>query len=153
VPGDLHARFSAISRTYRYYVHTLKDPFLNENSWFVHDVPDVALMNDGADLLLGYEDFTSFSKLHTDVKSNICHLEEARWDETGHRLVFAITADRFLRNMVRAIVGTLMDLGQGKISMAQLKGIIEVKNRSEAGQSVPAHALFLEKVIYPVKLD
>jgi tRNA pseudouridine38-40 synthase len=100
-----------------------------------------------------YEDFTSFSKLHTDVKNNICQLVEAKWDESGHRLMFTITADRFLRNMVRAIVGTLMDLGQGKISMAQFEGIIEAKNRSGAGQSVPAHGLYLEKVVYPLDFN
>jgi tRNA pseudouridine38-40 synthase len=153
VPGDLHARFSASSRTYRYYAHTFKDPFLTEISWFVHDVPDLNVLNQGARLLMKYEDFTSFSKLHTDVKNNICQLVEAKWDESGHRLMFTITADRFLRNMVRAIVGTLMDLGQGKISMAQFEGIIEAKNRSGAGQSVPAHGLYLEKVVYPLDFN
>lgn len=151
-PADLHARFSAISRTYRYYLHTSKDPFLHDTSWFVHDIPDIHAMNQGASLLLGNDDFTSFSKLHSAAKTNICRLVHAAWEQEGHRMIFTVTADRFLRNMVRAMVGTLVGLGQGKIDLEGLAGIIEAKDRSDAGQSVPAHGLFLEKVIYPVSL-
>jgi len=150
VDGDLHARFSAVKRTYRYYIHTRKDPFLNEISWFVYDKPAIESMNKGALMLLGRKDFTSFSKLHSGAKSNICELMVAEWKEEGHQLTFTITADRFLRNMVRAVVGTLVDLGQGKINQEDLLAIIEAKNRSDAGQSVPAHGLFLEEIEYPV---
>jgi tRNA pseudouridine38-40 synthase len=147
-PG-LHARFSALSRTYRYYIHTFKDPFLEETSWYVHDLLDHERMEEGCKMLLATSDFTSFSKLHSAAKTNICHLTEAAWTRDGSRLVFTVTADRFLRNMVRAMVGTLVDLGKGKITIEDLKAIIEAKDRSDAGQSVPAHGLFLEKIIYP----
>lgn len=150
VESGMHARFSAVSRTYLYYIHNYKDPFLNDRSWFVHEPLDLDAMNEGARLLMGYDDFTSFSKLHSAAKTNICHISAASWSLSGSQLRFEITADRFLRNMVRAIVGTLVELGQGKISLDQLKDIIEAKNRSEAGQSVPAHGLFLEKVVYPL---
>jgi len=152
VADNLHARFSAISRTYQYHIHTFKDPFLNLSSWFVHDIPEVEIMNKGAEFLMEYEDFTSFSKLHSAAKTNICHLTEAYWTQNGHKLIFTITADRFLRNMVRAIVGTLVDLGQGKMTLEGLHQVIEAKNRSDAGQSVPALGLYLERVIYPVEL-
>jgi tRNA pseudouridine38-40 synthase len=102
---------------------------------------------------MDYDDFTSFSKLHSGTKTNICRLEEANWIKEGCRLTFTITADRFLRNMVRAIVGTLVEVGQGRMSINDLKGIVEAKNRSDAGQSVPAHGLFLEKVTYPAKFN
>ena len=151
VPPDLHARFSAVSRTYRYYIHTFKDPFLQNYSWFVPEAPDMGLMDQGALLLMEYEDFTSFSKLHSAAKTNICHVTRAGWDRKGHRMTFTISADRFLRNMVRAIVGTLVELGQGKMDLDALKRVIEAKNRSDAGQSVPAHGLYLEKVDYPAQ--
>lgn len=149
VAPDLHARFSAISRTYQYFVHTRKDPFLNEISWFVPQAIDLALMNKGAGMLTGKQDFTSFSRLHSDVKTNICTVTHARWEKSGHQLIFTITADRFLRNMVRAIVGTIMDLGQGKITLEDYRKIIEGKDRSLAGESVPAKGLFLTGVEYP----
>jgi tRNA pseudouridine38-40 synthase len=149
VPADLHARFSAISRTYKYYVHNRKDPFLNDISWFVHSPCDVKIMNEGAALLLGTMDYTSFSKLHSSAKTNICTVTKAEWERVDHQLIFTITADRFLRNMVRAIVGTLMELGQGKISLEDLRKIIEGKDRSLAGESVPAKGLFLTEVRYP----
>jgi tRNA pseudouridine38-40 synthase len=149
VPGNLHARFSALSRTYEYHIHTFKDPFLNEFSWYLRDRPDPQRMNEGAALLLQTSDFTSFSKLHSAAKTNICKVTEACWTETGHRMVFTITADRFLRNMVRAVVGTLVDLGQGKITTGELRRIIDGKDRSLAGESVPAKGLFLTKVKYP----
>ena len=149
VPSDLHARFSAKSRTYQYYLHTRKDPFLNEISWFVPQGIDLEKMNAGSEMLLGTHDFTSFSKLHTDVKTNICTIIQANWEKSGHQLIFTITADRFLRNMVRAIVGTLMDLGQGKITLEDYLRIIDGKNRSLAGESVPAKGLFLTEIKYP----
>lgn len=149
VPDDLHARFSAISRTYKYYIHTCKDPFLKDVSWFVHSSCDLEMMNKGASLFLGTLDFTSFSKLHSSAKTNICTVTKAEWERIDHQLIFTISADRFLRNMVRAIVGTLMDLGQGKISMEDLMKIMEGKDRSLAGESVPAKGLFLTLVKYP----
>ena len=148
VPPGLHARFSAISRTYQYHIHTRKDPFLEDFSWFVPHVADASQMNAGAEMLLKISDFTSFSKLHSSAKTNICKVYLANWEMKEHRLIFTIKADRFLRNMVRAIVGTLMDLGQGKISMEEFRKIIEGKDRSLAGESVPAKGLFLTKVEY-----
>ena len=106
-------------------------------------------MNNACELLLRYEDFTSFSKLHTDVKTNICHLMEANWEETDEQLIFTIKADRFLRNMVRAIVGTLLDVGQKRITLEQFQQIIESKDRCKAGTSVPGNALFLCDIEYP----
>jgi len=149
VPSDLHARFSAISRTYKYYVHTRKDPFLLDFSWFVPHPVDMDRMNDGCKLIVQTRDFTSFSKLHSTAKTNICRVTHAEWNQQGHQLVFTITADRFLRNMVRAIVGTLMELGQGKISKEELKKIIDGKDRALAGESVPAKGLFLTEIRYP----
>jgi len=145
----LHARFSAISRTYRYYIHTFRDPFLEGLSWYVHDKLDLGKMGEGCRILRETNDFTSFSKLHSAARTNICKVTEASWTANGHRLVLTITADRFLRNMVRAIVGTLVDLGKGRISLEDLETIIDAKDRSDAGQSVPAHGLFLEKIVYP----
>ncbi|MFO7615486.1 MAG: tRNA pseudouridine(38-40) synthase TruA [Bacteroidales bacterium] len=153
VPQHLHARFSAHTRTYEYHIHTRKDPFLQEYSWYVHPEPDIARMNKGANLLLKTDDFTSFSKLHSAAKTNICKVTYAQWDQSGHRIIFSITADRFLRNMVRAIVGTLVDLGHGKISLEDLQKIIEGKDRSLAGESVPAKGLFLSRVVYPQQLS
>jgi len=115
-PG-LHSRYDALSRTYEYHIHTLKDPFLNEFSWFVHQKLDIDLMNRGGELIKEYDDFTSFSKANVKRKTNFCKIFSARWELTGHRLIFTITADRFLHDMVRAIVGTLIDLGQYKISI------------------------------------
>jgi tRNA pseudouridine38-40 synthase len=149
VPPDLHARFSAISRTYEYHIHTRKDPFLNEFSWFVHQKLDIGLMNSGAGLLKEFDDFTSFSKANVKRKTNICKIMMAQWELTGHRLIFSITADRFLHDMVRAIVGTLIDLGEHKISIEDLRLIIESKNRCGAGESVPAKGLYLIGVEYP----
>ena len=146
---DMHARFSAISRTYKYYINKNKNPFTYPFAYRPHPLPDIRLMNNACELLLRYEDFTSFSKLHTDVKTNICHLMEANWEETDEQLVFTIKADRFLRNMVRAIVGTLLDVGQGRITLEQFQQIIESKDRCKAGTSVPGNALFLCDIEYP----
>ena len=146
---DMHARFSAISRTYKYYINKSKNPFTYPFAYRPHPLPDIRLMNNACELLLRYEDFTSFSKLHTDVKTNICHLMEANWEETDEQLVFTIKADRFLRNMVRSIVATLLDVGQGRITLEQFQQIIESKDRCKAGTSVPGNALFLCDIEYP----
>lgn len=149
VPNDAHARFDALSRTYHYIISTRKDPFHTHAAWLVYGSLDVDKMNRGAEILLDYTDFTSFSKLHTDVKTNNCNIMEAYWEQQGHLLLFQIKADRFLRNMVRAIVGTLVDLGKDRMDLDDMKRIIEAKNRSEAGMSVPAHGLYLAKIEYP----
>jgi tRNA pseudouridine38-40 synthase len=147
-PG-LHSRYDALSRTYEYHIHTRKDPFLNELSWFVHQKLDIDLMNRGGDVIKEYDDFTSFSKANVKRKTNLCKVMKVHWELSGHRLIFSITADRFLHDMVRAIVGTLIDLGQNKISIEDLRVIIESKNRCSAGESVPAKGLFLTRVEYP----
>ncbi|MGM0408585.1 MAG: tRNA pseudouridine(38-40) synthase TruA [Bacteroidota bacterium] len=149
VNAEANARFDATERTYRYYVHQRKDAFINQTSWYLPIKLDVDLMNKAARFLLEYDDFTSFSKLNTDVKTNICHISEARWTKDDYKLIFTIKADRFLRNMVRAIVGTLTDIGKKKITLDEFKQIIDNKNRSDAGASVPAHGLFLEDIRYP----
>jgi len=148
VNADAHARFSARSRTYEYLITSVKDPFNTDFAWQAYGNLDIDLMNKGADILLHHTDFTSFSKLHTQVKTNNCNVMEATWKKRGNLLIFTIKADRFLRNMVRAIVGTIVDLGRGKISLTEFESIIEAKDRSEAGLSVPAHGLYLINVEY-----
>lgn len=150
VHDTAHARFDATSRTYHYHAHTVKSPFSYPLSWQAPTSLDFDKMNEAAAVLLETSDFTSFSKLHTDVKTNICKVTEARWVRDGEDTwVFVITADRFLRNMVRAVVGTLVDVGRGKISIDEFRKIIEKKDRCAAGTSMPAHALFLHSVTYP----
>ena len=149
VKPDIHARFSAISRTYKYYVTTQKDPFLYELKHRVFFVPDISLMNKLCEILKEYEDFTSFRKLHSNVKTNNCRIKEAFWEKTANDYVFTITANRFLRNMVRAIVGTLLEAGRGRLGEEDFRHIIEAKNRSLAGTSAPANALFLDDIVYP----
>ena len=149
VNNKAHARFDATERTYRYYIHQRKDVFINNFSWYLPVDLNVEFMNKASRLLLTYDDFTSFSKINTDVKTNICKVTESRWSKDDYRLIFTIKADRFLRNMVRAIVGTLIDVGKEKITLDNFKQIIENKNRSDAGTSVPAHGLFLEDISYP----
>ncbi len=148
VKPDSHARFDAISRTYQYFITRQKDPFDNDFSYYVYGDINIDLMNEGAKILYEYEDFTSFSKLHSDVKTNNCKILKTKWVEREDKLIFTITADRFLRNMVRAIVGTLLDVGKKKISLKDFRKIIESKNRSDAGYSVPAKGLFLTKIKY-----
>lgn len=151
VADDAHARFDATSRTYHYYVTSEKSPFFYPLSWKAPGSLDYEAMNRAAKLLLTTDDFTSFSKLHTDTKTNICDVTRAEWlpigDGEGH--VFVITADRFLRNMVRAVVGTLVDVGRGKLSEDGFRRIIDAKDRCAAGTSMPAEALFLWDVEYP----
>lgn len=149
VMPDAHARFSAISRTYSYHITQKKDPFFHEYKHRVFFEPDIRLMNHLCIILLETDDFSSFSKLHTDVKTNICNVKHARWEKKGEDYIFTIQADRFLRNMVRSIVGTLLKAGRGRLSEDDFRKIIQAKNRSAAGESAPAHALFLEKVEYP----
>jgi len=148
VKPDAHARFSAISRTYQYRISTKKNPFLYEFSHYYYGKLDLEKMNIAAKILLSVSDFTSFSKLHGNNKTNICKLTKSEWKKQGDMLIFTITADRFLRNMVRAIVGTLLDVGKGKISIEQFKNIIDGKNRSLASSSVIAKGLFLTGIEY-----
>lgn len=153
VADDMHARFSAIARTYYYYVHTRKSPFLRDRSWRLVKAPDFDAMNQAATILMEYEDFTSFSKVNTDTKTNICHVTQAHWVQlSDHEWRFEITADRFLRNMVRAIVGTLMEVGRGQLTLDGFRQVIELKDRCAAGDSVPARGLFLQEVEYGLSL-
>ncbi len=149
VSSEAHARFDATSRTYKYYLAKVKMPFAYEQSYYYSFPLNISAMNDAAKKLLDYTDFTSFSKLHTDVKTNNCVIKEAYWEETDEQLIFTITADRFLRNMVRAIVGTLLEVGKGKCSVERFCEIIEAKDRGKAGSSAPAEGLFLHKIVYP----
>jgi len=149
VNQNAHARFDASSRTYNYHIHTEKDAFLIETSSYMPYDFDIEAMNNAAKQLLNFTDFTSFSKLHTDVKTNNCKITEAYWTSHNYKLKFTISADRFLRNMVRAIVGTLLEIGKGKLTIDDFIGIIESKNRSNAGISVPAQGLFLVNIEYP----
>lgn len=150
---EAHARFSAISRTYRYYVTTKKDPFLHQQKCRLHYSLDIEQMNKAAEILYEYVDFTSFSKLHTDVKTNNCRVSYAGWEDLGGGdYVFTIKADRFLRNMVRAIVGTLFQVGRGKMTLDDFRMVIEQKDRCSAGSSAAGQALFLEDIEYPEEL-
>ena len=149
VPDDLHARFSATSRMYRYYLHTEKDPFLSRTSCELHYPLDFGKMNEAAKVLMAYEDFGAFCKAHADVKTTLCRVTVAEWHQTSPTTwYFEIRANRFLRNMVRAVVGTLVDVGRGRVTLDDFRKIIEGKKRTEAGESMPAHALFLEDITY-----
>lgn len=149
VDKEDHARFSATSRTYHYFISREKNPFETETSFKYLKPLDIQKMNEAAQKLFEYTDFTSFSRLHTDVKTNNCKIMQAEWKVNGKQLVFVIKADRFLRNMVRAIVGTLLEVGQGKLSLEDFCEIIERKDRGAAGASAPAQGLFLVDVGYP----
>ena len=144
-----HARFDAIEREYQYVISMCKNPFDQEFSYHVHQKPNVELMNKAAASLLEYTDFQCFSKSKTDVKTYYCTIKKASWEDKGQKLIFTISADRFLRNMVRAIVGTLLDIGYGKIPLEDIHEIIKSKDRGNAGASVPANGLYLAKVLYP----
>lgn len=148
VHDNAHARFDAKKRTYQYHVHTNKNPFLDGISWYYRTPLDIMLMNKAAEILLKYTDFESFSKTNTDVNTYNCTIYEAFWTTQNGELVFTISADRFLRNMVRAIVGTLINVGLKKITIAEFATIIDSKNRTKAGFSVPACGLFLTKIKY-----
>ncbi|MBQ9668148.1 MAG: tRNA pseudouridine(38-40) synthase TruA [Prevotella sp.] len=149
VGDDLHARFSATRRTYYYYIHTRKDPFLRHYSCELHYPLDFARMNEAAAILTEYEDFGAFCKSHADVKTMLCHVTKAEWTETAPgQWRFEISANRFLRNMVRAVVGTLVEVGRGRMTLDDFRKVIEGKRRTEAGESMPANALFLVDIRY-----
>ena len=149
VAADLHARFSATSRTYYYYLHTTKDPFQRHYSCELHYPLDFELMNRAAAMLLDYEDFGAFCKSHADVKTTLCHVTEARWVQlSDYEWRFEITANRFLRNMVRAVLGTLIEVGRGRLSLDDFCRVVEGKRRSDAGESMPGNALFLVDIKY-----
>ncbi|MGV9004285.1 tRNA pseudouridine(38-40) synthase TruA [Flavobacterium sp.] len=148
VADDAHARFDAKKRTYEYHIHTTKNPFECHDSWQHSRDLNVAKMNEACEILFNYNDFECFSKLHTDVNTFNCKIYEAQWEQNEKQLVFTISADRFLRNMVRAIVGTMINIGREKVSLDDFKKIIESKDRAKAGFSVPAHGLYLTKIAY-----
>lgn len=149
VADDFNARFDAISRTYEYWITTRNNPFLQDQAWYLYGNLDMVSMNEAAKLLIGKKDFECFSKVHTQVNNYVCTITEAYWKYDGDLLIFTITANRFLRNMVRAIVGTLVEVGKNKMTVADVEKILASKNRSEAGQSVTAKGLYLTKVVYP----
>ncbi|MFD0794765.1 tRNA pseudouridine(38-40) synthase TruA [Mucilaginibacter litoreus] len=148
VHPDAHSRFDAVKRSYEYHIHFHKDPFLHNRSWLLRDMPNLQLMNQAAAMIMQYSDFSSFSKSNTQVKTNNCKIVNAEWQQTSTGIVFKISADRFLRNMVRAIVGTLMMVGRKEIGPEDVRTIIESKKRSNAGTSVPACGLYLTEVVY-----
>lgn len=149
VTTDAHARFDATLRSYQYHIHFQKDPFKEGYSWLIRDLPDIALMNKAAAIIKEYTDFGCFSKSNTQVFTNNCKITRAEWVQTENGIVFHISADRFLRNMVRAIVGTLLMVGRKEIEPEGVRAIIESKNRGNAGTSVPACGLYLTEVKYP----
>tara|TARA_R110002074_G_scaffold59183_1_gene144213 strand:- start:45041 stop:45790 length:750 start_codon:yes stop_codon:yes gene_type:complete len=149
VKDDAHARFNAIARTYEYHISKTKDPFIMDMAHFIWKDLDLAKMNTAAEFLIGKKDFECFSKSNTDVFTNICDLREAKWSVENDKLIFTITADRFLRNMVRAIVGTLLNVGVGKYSADYVNTILKSKDRTMAGASVPAKGLYLTSIVYP----
>lgn len=149
VADEMHARFSAVSRTYHYYIHTRKDPFERHYSLQINYPLDFERMNEAAELFLHHEDYAAFCKAGGDNKTTLCHVTAARWVQVSPTSwYFEITANRFLRNMVRAVVGTLIDVGRGRITMEQFREIMEKGTRSDAGESMPGNALFLEDVEY-----
>jgi tRNA pseudouridine38-40 synthase len=152
VRPDANARYSASARTYEYHISLLKDPFLTDTAWHLHGDPDIVSMNLASRLLLSCNDFTSFCRLHSDNRTNICRVYHAYWKKEAGKLIFSIKADRFLRNMVRAIVGTLAEVGKGKLSVSGFKEIIDARNRSAAGTSAPAKGLFLTGIEYPEEI-
>lgn len=152
VNNDIHARYDAISRTYEYYISNKKNPFRNEFVWQLAYNLDIEKMNEAAGILKSYSDFTCFAKLHSSNKTNICKIFEAKWYYEDNLIVFRIKANRFLRNMVRAIVGAHVDIGRGKLNINDYRQMIETKNRKLASSSAPAKGLFLSNVEYPLLL-
>ncbi len=148
VHNEAHARFDATKRTYEYHINTFKDVFLQDLSWYFHQKLDVDLMNEASKILLTHTDFQCFSKVNTDVNTFNCTIFEAYWTIENEKIIFTISANRFLRNMVRAIVGTLVYVGLHKINLEDFNEIIKSKNRDKAGFSVPAHGLYLTKIDY-----
>ncbi|HJR99674.1 MAG TPA: tRNA pseudouridine(38-40) synthase TruA [Flavobacterium sp.] len=149
VSDEAHTRFDATKRTYEYHINIFKDAFLQDQSWYFSQNLDIDLMNEAAKLLFNHTDFQCFSKTNTDVNTFDCTIFEAYWKKEENKLIFTISANRFLRNMVRSIVGTLVNVGLHKITLADFNTIIENKNRDKAGFSVPAHGLYLTKIEYP----
>ncbi len=149
VAPDAHARFDATMRSYQYHIHFIKDPFLHNLSWLLRDKPELALMNQAAAILMEYQDFSCFSKSNTKTLTNNCLIQRAEWVKTENGIAFHISADRFLRNMVRAIVGTLIRVGKKEMEVEDIRKVIDSKNRSVAGESVAACGLYLTEVIYP----
>ncbi len=149
VSQEAHCRFDATKRTYEYHINTIKDPFSKEKSWYFSQYLDLKIMNKAAELLFNHTDFQCFSKVNTDVNTYDCTIFEAYWKQEGSSLIFTISANRFLRNMVRSIVGTLVTIGLQKITLEDFNDIILSKNREKAGFSVPAHGLYLTKIEYP----
>ena len=149
---DANARYSAVSRTYKYYISRIKDPFLDSSSWYLYGKIEVIEMNKACRIIFNHLDFTSFSRLHSGTKSNICKIYDAGWKESDNRLIFTIKADRFLRNMVRAIVGTMVEIGSGKMDLKEFEEIILAKDRCKAGKSAPAKGLFLVDIEYPEEI-
>ena len=149
VANDAHARFDAIERTYEYWITQRKNPFYMDTAHYVRHELDIDAMNKAAQLIRAHNDFECFSKSNTEVRTFLCKIKKAEWTLHTDRLVFKITADRFLRNMVRAIVGTLLDVGIGKSNLEDVRIILKGKDRSLAGASVPAKGLYLTKIVYP----
>lgn len=149
---DASARYDAIARTYEYHITLVKNPLLTDRAFFCFKTPEVPTMNEAAALLLGTHDFQCFSKVKTDVNHFICSVKTAHWNQKGDLLVFTITANRFLRGMVRAIVGTLLDVGTGKYTVHDFQKILKSKDRKKAGMNVPPEGLYLMQVKYPKKI-
>ncbi|MHA8086224.1 tRNA pseudouridine(38-40) synthase TruA [Aquirufa sp. Wall-65K1] len=149
VPDDFHARFDATARTYEYRISQSKDPFSKEYAYWFETPLNVEAMNEAAQILLHHRDFQSFSKVKTDVTTFDCHISLAVWRREGHQLIFTIQGNRFLRGMVRAVVGTLIEIGLGKWNQQDLLRILAAKDRKQAGRAVPAHGLHLIQVAYP----
>lgn len=149
VHDDAHTRFAATQRSYQYFIHQAKSPFLENLSYYYPKALDIPLMNEAAKKLLGEQNFESFSKVKTEVNTFICTIKEARWEKQNDSIVFHVTANRFLRGMVRALVGTLLDAGREKLTVTDFVNIIESRDRKKAGRAVPAHGLYLTEVVYP----
>ncbi|MDR5589593.1 tRNA pseudouridine(38-40) synthase TruA [Christiangramia sp. SM2212] len=146
---EAHARFDATARSYEYHIVQEKNPFGKDSAWFLKHKLDVDKMNAAAEILKEYTNFKCFSKSRTDVRTYNCRIDEAIWKKEEDRLVFHITADRFLRNMVRAVVGTLIEIGQNKYPVSHMHDVIKSEDRGEAGTSVPAKGLYLTRIVYP----
>jgi len=146
-----HCRFDAVARSYRYYVYKKKDPFVRDRAYFFPYTLDVGLMAEAAKAVMEYDDFTSFSKRNTQVKNFVCNVMASEWEEDGEMMVYRVKANRFLRGMVRALVGTMLQVGRGKISVNEFREVIEKRDCVNADFSVPAHGLFLVAVEYPEK--
>ncbi|MEY2595646.1 MAG: hypothetical protein RI965_918 [Bacteroidota bacterium] len=153
VPDEAHSRFAAIERSYSYHIYHRKNPFLEDFSWYYPYPLNLAMMNAAADLFIGKHDFTSFSKKHTQVFTNDCTIDHAVWRQEGEEVVFRVTGNRFLRGMVRALVGTMIKVGRGKLEISDVKQILEARDNTMADFSAPAHGLFLEDVLYPTALQ